>query len=108
LLLTNPTAARTFEKTFFSLPPVTASSPALADGQADEAEVGEDRQSFREWLDDVVIPTLMVARAMPRIIWLVPRLRSIEQLKEHLYTTAVQRGLKGWQATANPGKNACG
>jgi hypothetical protein len=38
---------------------------------------------------------------------LVPHLPWIEGLKEHLYTTAVHRGLNSWQAPANPGKNTC-
>jgi len=37
----------------------------------------------------------------------VPHPPWIEGSKEHLYTTAVQRGLKGWQTPANPGKNTC-
>jgi hypothetical protein len=74
LLVTNPVTPQEFHKTFFARPSVLE-SPSLApaddlDTDAAEAdEDGEEKQSFKDWVEDVILPGLAVARAVPVPVW---------------------------------------
>jgi hypothetical protein len=75
-LLTNRAAAAEFRQAFFSRPAVPESSPVSSasddwcSGDAvDGNAANEERQDFREWVDEVIIPALGVMRAVPIVVW---------------------------------------
>ncbi len=85
LLTANPAAAEGFVGHFRSRPeappvhrpaggrPGREDAPEEVDGAAglspEEGDDGEGRQTFKEWVEDVVLPALAVARAVPRPLW---------------------------------------
>ena len=77
LLLTNQAVTQSFEQKFRSRPTVPTATQEMAAGKkvTDEAvegaEEGEEQQSFKEWMTDVVLPALAGLRAVPRPIWVV-------------------------------------